>query len=83
LAQANSIAVVPEPKVVVGRNIKRYRLAQNLTQEALANLCGIHPVELARAERGTRDMRVSTVVKIANGLQIPAGDLLQGLGRRN
>lgn len=73
---------MPEPKVVVGRNIKRYRLEQDLTQEALAHRCGIHPVELARAERGMRDMRVSTVAKIANGLRIPAGDLFDGLGRR-
>lgn len=73
---------MPEPKVVVGRNIKRHRKEQNLTQEALADRCGIHPVELARAERGTRDMRISTVAKIANGLRIPAGDLLHGVGRR-
>jgi transcriptional regulator with XRE-family HTH domain len=73
---------VPEPKVVVGRNIKRLRQERDLTQEALAHRCGIHPVELARAERGVRDMRVSTVAKIARGLGVPAADLLTGVGRR-
>jgi hypothetical protein len=34
---------------------------------------------LARAERGLRDMRVSTVVKIAKGLGVGAGELLRGL----
>lgn len=71
---------MPEPKVVVGRNIKRHRERQGLTQEALAHRCGVHPVELARAERGARDMRVSTVAKIAKGLRVPAGDLLSGIG---
>lgn len=71
---------MPKPQVVVGGNIRRYRNAQGLTQEALAERCGIHPVELARAERGVRDMRVSTVVKIATGLNVPAGELLAGLG---
>jgi transcriptional regulator with XRE-family HTH domain len=72
---------VPDaPKVLVGRNIKRLRNAQKLSQEALAHRCGIHPVELARAERGERDMRISTVAKIARGLRVPAKDLLDGIG---
>ncbi|MBS1895621.1 MAG: helix-turn-helix transcriptional regulator [Actinobacteria bacterium] len=66
-----------EPKVVVGRNIARLRHQQGLTQEELAHRCGVHPVELARAERGQRDMRVSTVAKIARGLQVPAAELLE------
>lgn len=71
---------VPEPKILVGRNIKRLRHSQKLTQEGLAERCGIHPVELARAERGERDLRVSTVAKIARGLRVPAKDLLDGVG---
>ncbi|HVX31802.1 MAG TPA: helix-turn-helix transcriptional regulator [Solirubrobacterales bacterium] len=68
-----------EPKVVVGRNIARLRHQQGLTQEELAHRCGVHPVELARAERGQRDMRVSTVAKIARGLRVPAAELLEGV----
>lgn len=71
---------MPEPKAVVGRNIKRHRADQKLTQEELAHRCGVHPVELARAERGVRDMRVSTVAKIAKGLRVPAGELMKGIG---
>jgi hypothetical protein len=32
-----------------------------------------------RAERGARDMRISTVAKIAAGLEVAAGELLRGL----
>lgn len=71
---------MPKPQVIVGKNIKRYRKAQELTQEAAAERCGVHPVEFARAERGTRDMRISTVAKIAKGLNVPAGELLAGIG---
>jgi transcriptional regulator with XRE-family HTH domain len=70
---------VPEPKIIVGRNIRSHRDDQGLTQEALAERCGVHPVELARAERGNRDMRVSTVAKIAKGLKVPASELLDGV----
>lgn len=73
---------MPKPQVIVGRNIRRFRDEQELTQEALAHRCGIHPVELARAERGVRDMRVSTVAKIAKGLRVPASELLVGIGAR-
>jgi transcriptional regulator with XRE-family HTH domain len=68
-----------EAKLVVGQNIRANRERLGITQEALAHRCGLHPVELGRAERGVRDLRVSTVVKIAHGLEVPPGNLLVGL----
>ena len=68
-----------EPKVRVGLNIKERRKAADLTQEALALRCDMHLVEIGRAERGLRDLRVSTVAKIAQGLGIPACELLRGV----
>jgi transcriptional regulator with XRE-family HTH domain len=68
-----------EPKQQVGANIKARRAELGLTQEEAASRAGLHPVEFARAERGSRDLRVSTVVKIAAGLEIAAGELLRGL----
>jgi transcriptional regulator with XRE-family HTH domain len=68
-----------EAKLIVGQNIRTNRKRLKLTQEALAHRCGLHPVELGRAERGVRDLRVSTVVKIAHGLGVPAGELLEGV----
>jgi transcriptional regulator with XRE-family HTH domain len=67
-----------EPKLTVGQNIRRNRKRIGLTQEALAYRCDMHPVEVGRAERGTRDLRVSTVVKLARGL----GHLFQVISRR-
>ncbi len=67
-----------EPKVKVGRNIRLNRERLGITQETLADRCGMHPVEVGRAERGLRDMRLSTVVKLAHGLGIPPGELLAG-----
>jgi transcriptional regulator with XRE-family HTH domain len=68
-----------EPKQRVGENIKARRAELGITQVDAANRSELHPVEFARAERGTRDLRVSTIVKIARGLQIEAGKLLKGL----
>lgn len=68
-----------EPKVAVGRNIKAQRKRRELTQEKLAHRAGMHPVEVGRAERGVRDMRVSTVVKLARGLEVPPMELFRGI----
>lgn len=68
-----------EPKEQVGQNIRVYRKRLDITQEALAERCGLHTVEVGRAERGKRDLRVSTVVKLAKGLEVPACELLRGI----
>ncbi|HXP37869.1 MAG TPA: helix-turn-helix transcriptional regulator [Solirubrobacteraceae bacterium] len=68
-----------EPKAIVGQNIRELRTELELTQEALAERCGMTAVEIGRAERGMRDLRISTVVKIARGLDVPAAQLLSGL----
>lgn len=68
-----------EPKLKVGQNIRAERHRIGITQEALADRCDMHPVEVGRAERGVRDLRISTVVKLARGLGVPAGVLLDGV----
>lgn len=68
-----------EPKAIVGNNIRAQRKRIGITQEALAHRCDMHPVEIGRAERGVRDLRVSTVAKVAHGLKIAASELLRGV----
>jgi transcriptional regulator with XRE-family HTH domain len=70
---------VEEPKIKVGQNIRASRKRAGITQEALAERCDMHPVEIGRAERGLRDLRVSTVVKIARGLGIAPCELLRDI----
>jgi transcriptional regulator with XRE-family HTH domain len=68
-----------EPKATVGQNIRAIRKRADLTQEALAERSGMHMVEIGRAERGVRDLRISTIAKIAAGLGVPASELLRGV----
>jgi transcriptional regulator with XRE-family HTH domain len=68
-----------EPKLKVGQNIRAQRKRVGITQEALAHKCDMHPVEVGRAERGTRDLRISTVVKLARGLGVTPCELLRGV----
>jgi transcriptional regulator with XRE-family HTH domain len=75
---SGSVAPVDPPKVV-GRTVAETRLSLEMTQEDLAHAAGMHPVEVSRLERGVRDLRLSTIVKLANGLGVPAMDLLRDL----
>lgn len=68
-----------EPQVVVGRNIRKHRLEAGLTQEDLADRSGLHQVEVGRAERGVKDIRVSTVARLAKGLEVEALELMRGV----
>ena len=60
-------------------NVRRVRLAKKLSQSQVAERSGIHVTEVSRIERGLRDPRLSTVVRLARALGIKPGTLLEGL----
>jgi ribosome-binding protein aMBF1 (putative translation factor) len=64
---------------VFGERVRDRRLALGLSQEAAAVRCGIHWTQLGKVERGQRSLRLETIVKIANGLDIDAGKLVSRL----
>jgi len=45
----------------------------------LSDLSGLHMTEISRLERGTRDPRLSTVVRLARALEVAPGELLTGM----
>jgi transcriptional regulator with XRE-family HTH domain len=68
-----------EAQKTLGKNIRALREAQGLSQEALARRSNVHPVQMGRIERGEHDLKVSTVVKVATGLDVAAGELWNGI----
>jgi transcriptional regulator with XRE-family HTH domain len=75
--------VMPEPLSdatrVLGERVRAERHAQGLSQEALADRCGIHWTFLGQVERGQRNLSLHNLLKIADGLVIDPGRLLRGL----
>ena len=60
----------------VGKNIRRFRLADGLTIEELAFRAQLHPNYLGDVERGRRNPSLANLKKIADGLKKPLTDLL-------
>jgi transcriptional regulator with XRE-family HTH domain len=64
---------------IFARNLRRERERLQLSQEALGFRCDLNMSEISRLERATRDPRLATIVKLANGLGIPPAQLLKGI----
>lgn len=60
-------------------NLLRIRQDHGLSQEALANLAGIHRTEASLLERGKREPRLGTLVKLAAALEVPLDAFLEGI----
>lgn len=62
-----------------GERVRARRLELDLSQEAAAERCGVHWTFLGQVERGQRNLSLHNILKLANGLGMDAGELVQGL----
>lgn len=68
-----------EPREQFGVKLRQLRDAAGLTQMELANRCDMDMAEISRHERGLRDPRLSTIVRLADGLGLDPADLVRGI----
>lgn len=61
---------------LVGTNVRRFRLARELTQERFAELSGLSQQYISDLERGRRNPTVVTLHEIAVALAVQPVDLL-------
>jgi transcriptional regulator with XRE-family HTH domain len=62
---------------VLAKNMRRFRTARGLSQEALAHECGINRTYLSSVERSERNVSIDNIARIAKGLQIEPWRLLK------
>ena len=60
----------------LGLNLKKLREEQGFSQESFADHCGLHRTYISGIERGVRNPTVVILDKIAKGLKVSAGQLL-------
>lgn len=61
----------------VGRNLRAYRQERGLSQEAFADLVGVHRTYMGGLERGERNLTLKSLERIAELIQMSPLDLLK------
>jgi transcriptional regulator with XRE-family HTH domain len=62
-----------------GRNLRRVRRREGLSQEGLAERASLHRTEIGKLEKGERVPRIDTLVRLADSMVVPPGELLDGI----
>jgi transcriptional regulator with XRE-family HTH domain len=65
-----------------GENVRQARQDRGWTQEDLAAKTDLAVVQVSRIERGKREIRLTTLVRLLDGLDATPDVLLQGLLRQ-
>ncbi len=65
--------------VAFGLRLRELRAEQGVSQDQLARKTGIHPTAIGRMERGGREPRLETILRLARGLGVRPGKLVEGL----
>ena len=60
-----------------GKNVQEYRKAQQLSQEQLAELAGVHRTYIGMIERAEKNITLCNIEKIAKALNISISKLLE------
>lgn len=63
-------------RILIGKNIRHYRKANNLTQEQLAEKVGVSTSFCANIERGGRSMSIQVLTKFAQALRVSVDSLV-------
>jgi len=77
----SSIADLPNMNSLecLGKRVREIRLSLNLSQEKLAENCGLDRTYISLIERGKRNPSYINLLKIAKGLRVSISDLTKGL----
>jgi transcriptional regulator with XRE-family HTH domain len=62
-----------------GSNVREARIARGWTQEELAHRTGLASVQVSRIERGKREIRLTTLLRLLAAFEVDPSELLEGL----
>jgi transcriptional regulator with XRE-family HTH domain len=62
---------------VFGANVRRYRLAARLSQEAVAERMGVDRAHVSAIERGLQNATLLTILQAAHALSVRPAELLE------
>lgn len=66
----------PDPRLLaLGRALRKARRDRDLSQEAVGQRAGMHPNHVGTIERGTKDLRATTLLRLIEALQMSPAEL--------
>ncbi|MFI5005223.1 MAG: helix-turn-helix domain-containing protein [Solirubrobacterales bacterium] len=66
-------------RIAFGLRLRQVRTERGLSQDELAHRTNLHPTAIGRFERGAREPRLTTILRLARGLKVPCGVLMDEL----
>lgn len=63
-----------------GARVREQRAEHGWSQEDLAHRSGLTPVQISRVERGVREVRLTTILRLVLALEVEPNDLLADIG---
>ncbi len=81
MARKNHISAERKSSIkrLFGYAVRKRRTELKLSQEKLAERCGLHRTYVADVERGTRNVSLENIEKLANALETNISDLFAGI----
>jgi transcriptional regulator with XRE-family HTH domain len=61
---------------ILAENVRSLRQRRGLSQEALAEVCGLHRTYVGAVERGERNVSLSSIATLAVALGVSVSELL-------
>ncbi len=68
-------------KLEFGNALRKYRHAKGISQEALADLAGIHRTYVGDVERGERNISLLNMMRLTAALRTPLSQLVLDMER--
>jgi transcriptional regulator with XRE-family HTH domain len=65
-----------DPRILLGKTVRKLRLERKLSQEELAELANLHRNYVGGVERGERNVGLLNIVALARALRVKPGRLL-------
>jgi transcriptional regulator with XRE-family HTH domain len=68
---------VPSALVLFGKQLRALREDRSISQEKLAELCGVHRNYIGRVERAETNMKFDRLIKLSAGLKVRPDQLFK------
>lgn len=68
-------------RIAFGKTIRECRVKKGISQEELAELCGLHRTYISEVERGVRNVSLINIEKICDALEIRISSVFKNVGK--